>query len=76
VEKGRGNHTRRFDVPLELEKLTFDAHPIRGGRRLLPITGLLYNSPQAALPNTAEAIARRQKISGLLRAMKALARDH
>jgi hypothetical protein len=27
VEKGRGNHTRRFDVPLELEKLTFDAHP-------------------------------------------------
>jgi hypothetical protein len=23
VEKGRGNHTRRFDVPLELEKLTF-----------------------------------------------------
>ena len=28
MEKGRGNHTRRFDVPLELEKLTFDAHPI------------------------------------------------
>jgi hypothetical protein len=27
VEKGRGNHTRRFDVPLELEKLTFDEHP-------------------------------------------------
>jgi hypothetical protein len=27
VEKGRGNHTRRFDVPLELEKLPFDAHP-------------------------------------------------
>jgi hypothetical protein len=26
VEKGRGNHTRRFDVPLG-EKLTFDAHP-------------------------------------------------
>jgi hypothetical protein len=27
VEKGRGNHARRFDVPLEFEKLTFDAHP-------------------------------------------------
>jgi hypothetical protein len=41
VEKGRGNHTRRFDVPLELEKLTFDAHPTE----LLPEQNLNYYRP-------------------------------
>jgi hypothetical protein len=46
VEKGRGNHTRRFDVPLELEKLTFDAHPTE----LLPEQNLNYVRPSRAPP--------------------------